>query len=302
MPGKVINMLTGVKTKELSLVRRGANNKRIALTKSEDHQMEFAKLLKSVLATEAEGEKELVATLKAAGANDEAVEVAVANFRIQSGFKDKLSKETFAEVAKAAGFEVEKAEEKKPNPFAEKAEDETEDPKKPGFFMNGKKMPTAKSVEIPAEMQKAFDEQNATIAALKKTADESSATVVALRKEAELKGHIAKCEKEFAHVPGLSSEEMGVKLQKAYEVSEDFGKSQEKEWATVSAALKSSDLLEIQGITHSSDGSSAMGKATTIAKEIRKGDPKLTEDQAIAKAWEENPDLYSSYLADNPSS
>lgn len=299
MPGKVINMLTGVKTRELSLVARGANNKRIAFTKSEDRNMKFADLVKTVLDTEAEGEKELIVTLKAASTSDEAIEVAVANFRLQSGFKDKLSKEAFAEVAKAAGFEVEKA---KPNPFAEKA-GETEDPKKPGFFMNGKKMPTAKShtpVEMPAEMKKAFDEQKVELAAIKKESAESKAEVVSLRKAAELKGHIAKCEKDFAYVPGLSSDEMGTKLQKAYEVSEDFGKAQEKEWATVSAALQKSTLLQTQGITHSTDGSSATGKAEAIAKEIRKGDPKLTKEQAIAKAYEENPELYTEYLADNP--
>ena len=48
-------MLTSVQTAEVSLVRRGANNKRFALTK-EDRTMKFAELLKSVLDTEAEGE------------------------------------------------------------------------------------------------------------------------------------------------------------------------------------------------------------------------------------------------------
>ena len=294
---RVINILSGVETRELSLVRNGANNKRIALTKSEDQDMDFAKLLKSVLATEAEGEKELIVTLKAAGANDEAIEIAVANFRLQTGFKDKLSKEHFSKVAKAAGFEVAKAAHK------DKAEDEEEDPKKPGFFMNGKKMPTSKShtpSEIPAEIQKTLDDQKAELQAVKKESAESKAEVVALRKEGDLKDYIAKCAKDFAHVPGMSSKERGAKLQKCYEVSEEFGKEQEKEWATVSAALKGSALLKAQGITHSGDGSSATGKAEAIAKELRKDDPKLTKEQAIAKAYDENPELYDDYLADHP--
>ena len=298
MPGKVINMLTGVKTRELSLVRRGANNKRIALTKSEDQHMDFAKLLKSVLATEAEGEKELIVTLKAAGANDEAVEIAVANFRLQAGFRDKLSKEHFSQVAKAAGFEISKA----GHEDKDKAEDEEEDPKKPGFFMNGKKMPTAKShtTEIPAEIQKTLDDQKAELQAVKKESAESKAEVASLRKAGDLKDYISKCAKDFAHVPGMSSEERGAKLQKCYEVSESFGEEQEKEWATVSAALKGSDLLKAQGIASSSDGSSAMGKVEAIAKEIRKNAPSLTKEQAMAEAWAENPELYTEYLADNP--
>lgn len=297
MPDEVINMLTGVTTEELSLVRRGANNKRIALTK--DHQMTIAQLLKSVLATEAEGEKELVAKLKKSGANDDAVEIAVANFRMQSGFKDKLSKEQFSEIVKAAGFakaghDDEDEEDEKTD---HKAEDEEEDPKKPGFLMNGKKMEKS---HMTSEMKKAFDEQSATIAKLEKSAKESYDKVVKLEKAAELKGHIAKCEKEFPHVPGMTVEAMGEKLQKAFEVSDDFGKQQEKEWATVSAALKNSTLLKTQGHINSDDGSSAMGRVNKIAKELRSSDSSLTKEQAVAKALDENPELYNEYLSDNP--
>ena len=72
MPSNSINMLTNLGTKELSLVRRGANNKRFALTKSED-VMPLEELLKSVLETPAEGEDNLVASLKSAGADEEAI-------------------------------------------------------------------------------------------------------------------------------------------------------------------------------------------------------------------------------------
>lgn len=186
----VINMLTGVRTDEVSLVRRGANNRRFALTKSEDRDMKFPELLQSVLATKAEGEDELVATLKSADATDEAIEVAVAQYRFQNGFKDKLSPDTFATVAKAAGFEVSKASE----------EGEEEDPEKPGFLMNGKKMPEKKTDDMPEETRKAFDEQAATLARLEKEASAKDARIEKIEKEALRKEYVTKCADEFSHV------------------------------------------------------------------------------------------------------
>ena len=293
---KVINMLTNVQTAEVSLVRRGANNKRFALTKSEDPTMKFNELLKTVLATPAEGEAELITTLKAADASEEAIEVAVANFRMQSGFADKISKDEFAAVAKAAGFEVEKA----------KKKEEDEDGKpfpgaKPPF---GGKKKTAKShvpADMPEEVRKAFDEQNAEMETVRKEAADAQAEVAKLRKEGELKDFIAKCSEKYSHVPGMSVDEMGTMLQKAYEVSEDFGKQLEKSWGETSEAVEKSVLLQTQGTAHSTHGgSSAWGQMEKIAKELKEADPKLSNSDALAKAIEKNPDLYNQYLEENP--
>lgn len=294
----VINMLTSVQTAELSVVRRGANGKRFALTKSEDPGMNFSELLKNVLDTPAEGEAQLIETLKSAGADEDAINVAVANFRVQSGFKDKLSEEQFSAVAKAAGFDVEKVRDKK------REDEDEEDPRRPGFFRSGKRMPTAKShtpADMPAETRKTFDEQNASIELLRKEAAADKAEVVSLKKEAERKEYITKCTKEYSHVPGQSAEDMGKMLQEAYDVSKGFGEQLEKQWKETSTALKASALLKAQGMTHSpSDSSSAMGQLETIAKEFIAKDPKMSKDIAISKALEARPDLYPEYLAENP--
>jgi len=295
---KIINMLTNVKTAELSLVRRGANNKRFALTKSKDETMKIAPLLATVLATVAEGEAELVTTLKAAGADEGAVEVAVANFRLQTGFKDQISKDEFAAVAKAAGFEVAKA--------SKAEEDDTaEDPKKPGFMMNGKKMAPAKKSHVPAdmpeEMRKAFEEQSATLERLEKEAKDKDARIEKIEKEAVLKEYVAKCATEFSHVPGMSAADMGDMLQKAYEVSEDFGKKLEKQWGDTSVAIKKSSLLNVQGASHAThDGASAWGKVEAIAKEYVEKDATLSMSKALDMAMQKNPELYNEYLNENP--
>ena len=296
MPEKVINMLTRLDTREVSLVRRGANNKRFAFTK--EHDMKFEQLLKTVLDTEAEGEETLIATLKSAGASDDSIEVAVANFRLQAGFKDKLSKEEFAVVAKAAGFEVAKAKKKED----EEDEDEDEDG---GFPFGGKKKKkTDKShlpADMPVEMRKAFNDQAAEMEVIKKENADNKAELVALQKSSELKEYVTKCATLYAHVPGMSTDEMGDMLQKAYEVSEDFGKRLEKQWKETSGALQKSALFQNQGNAHSShDGSSAMGKMETIAKEYIAKDPTMSHDVAIGKVMQDHPELYNEYLSENP--
>jgi hypothetical protein len=262
--------------------------------------MNFQQLLAKVLQTPAEGEAALIETLKSAGASEDAINVATANLRIQSGFKDKLSDEQFSEVAKAAGItvvDVEKAKKKK-----ELGPDD-ENPFKPGFTMAGKKLKAAKSmpVDMPEEMRKAFDEQSEALEAVRKENEASAAKIVELEKSAKLKEYVAKCATSYSHVPGMSVEEMGDMLQKAYEVSEDFGKQLEKQWSSSATALKESALLKQQGATHSvHDGASAFGKMEAVAKELRAADPKLTQPQAMSKAMETHPELYAEYLAENP--
>ena len=78
---KTIRMLSALTTAELSLVKRGANARRFAVTKGMD-DMDFNEILQSVLATEAEGEKGLLQTLKSAGLDEDAMQVAVAQYRL----------------------------------------------------------------------------------------------------------------------------------------------------------------------------------------------------------------------------
>ncbi len=284
---KIINMLTNVQTGEVSLVRRGANNKRFALTKSE-YAMNINELVKTVLSTEAEGESALVSTMKSAGLDEDSIAVAVANFRLQSGFSDKFSKEAFAEVAKASGYEPAKGKKKK-----SEGEDEDED-KKPSF------MKSSTPADIPEPMRKAYEEQKATIARLQKEAEENSTKLTALRKEAERKEYVAKCATEYAHVPGMSSEEMGGMLQDAYEVSKDLGEKLEKQWAETSKALKESALLKTAGAVTTHDGSSAWAKMQKMAAEAQKKDPSLGSGQAMTQVIKQHPDLYNEYLSENP--
>ena len=265
MPKK-INKLTKLKTLEVSLVARGANNKLFALTKSGD--IEMKDVILEVLKAEAEGEKELVETLKSQGKDEDFISVATANYRLQTGFKDIVDAEGLANVAKAAGLE---GDEEKPcdlPPTPPENEDKTVDETR------GEEM---------KEVEKAF---NAKLEALQKAAEAKDERIAKLENEARHVSLVAKCEAEFSHVPGLNSDEQAVMLAKAYDVSEEFGASLEKQWSATS------ELVAANVATVHKTREVSNGKLSAVVKNLRKENPALSEDLAIAKALENNPELY----------
>lgn len=298
-----ITKLTRIQTQEVSLVKRGANNKRFALTKSKESEMSFHELLKSVLETEAEGEGQLVESLKAAKASEEAIQCAIANYRLQNGFRDKLSKEEFAEVAKAAGYAMlEKKKEEK-----EEEEDEEEGKKPfPGAAPPFKKKKTEKShvpADMPPEMERIFKEQQEELESLRKAYDETRERLEKEEKERVRKEYVAKCANAYSFVPGMTADAMGEMLQKAYDVSEEFGQQLEKQWQQTNEAISKSDLLTTQGLALSNDGrcDGAWAKMQNLAKqEIQKAEGGLSEAQALNQVMKEHPELYAEYLDENP--
>lgn len=280
-------MLTQLQTGEISLVRRGANDKRIALTKSED-DMPLEELLKSVLETEAEGEQALIESLKAAKIDDEAIEIAKANYRMQHGFKDKLSEDALAVVVKAAGY------------WTKARDDDDDDKPFPGAkppFGGKKKTKDKKShvpADMPAEMAAIFKTQQEELSVVKKQLDDE-------RRERVRKEYVVKCADEYSYVPGMSSEQMGEMLQKAYEVGDDFGKQLEGQWATTSAAVKKSSLMDASGrlVTNGGGGGGPIDKLNAIAKE-KATKEKISFAKAFDQALVENKPLYDEYLSDNP--
>jgi hypothetical protein len=90
--------------------------------------------------------------------------------------------------------------------------------------------------------------------------------------------------------------ELGEVLKTAYGVSDEFG-------TQVEGLLKAANTQIAQGNLFASFGKS--GAEVTVsasvdaaAAELRKGDPSLTREQAITKAYEQNPALYAEYMAD----
>ncbi len=68
--------------------------------------------------------------------------------------------------------------------------------------------------------------------------------------------------------------------------------------ASVEAIEKSGAFREVGASGHIADGSTAIAKAKALAAEIKKNAPELTDNQAMAKVWEANPNLMAEYDAE----
>jgi hypothetical protein len=244
--------------------------------------MDLHEVLQSVLATEAEGEKALTQTLKSAGLDEDGIGVAIAQYRLQHGFKDKVSKDAFAAVAKAAGYgAVKKAE--PPTP-----------PKPPE--------PRGKPAGMPPEMEAVWKSQQDAISVANERADKMEQRLEQVQKDAQRKDYVAKCEREFAHVPGMTAEQMADMLLQAESVSKEFAASLEKQWKDTAEAVKQSPLLRASGATGPrSTSGDAWSQMQALSKElVRKSAGELTSAKALDRVMAENPDLYQDYLQQNP--
>ena len=286
MPSRPINKLVGTKTAELSLVPRGANGRRVAMTK--EHDMSFDEVLKQVLATEAEGEADHMTALAKSGVEGDALEAARAQFRMMSGFSDQLSVDDLAAIGKAAGYDIAKA---------VKPEEGVRDDKTRA--RSGKPDPKASQTDrLGKEAQQAVDE-------VRKELDDERSARVALEKQigdmqrdSIRKEFVTRCEKEFSHVPGKTAEQLADILLQS---SEPVRKELEEMWASMSETVKKSDLIRGAGTPgggHS--GAAGHDQLTTIAKELMAKDKELTYAKAYDQAYRENPQHYQDYLAENP--
>lgn len=166
--------------------------------------------------------------------------------------------------------------------------DEEEDYEDDGDFDDmDKGCKTRKSAEDVDHMQElfksAFERQNERIAELEKSLAMKEFTGIA---------------KKFAAL-GENEDELAKTLYDMHEADESLYNSY------VASLEKSLDLVEKSGIFAEigksgaiGGPSTAVGKVQAIAKSYTEKDPTLTYEQAIAKAWENNPELIAEYEAE----
>lgn len=165
--------------------------------------------------------------------------------------------------------------------------------KKPAEKKGGKKPKLTEVEKAVVELQKA----QMKIAELEKTAMEAKHALVQ-------KEYIEKASKEFGHIPGVSSEQLGIVLKHASETMSP------EHYTTLNTVLKASEAILAQNIltqtigvkadARMSDGSAASrlhAKATEIMGTIQKSGEKVTYEKAYMKAMQENPALYQEYLS-----
>lgn len=305
-PDEIITMLSGLTTAELTLCKRGINERRFAVTKSGGLSMD-PEVLQAIMGTPAEGEVEFVKTLKSQGVTDEEkVSAAVASFRVQKGLKDLVDAKTMASVAKAAGYEqTDKA--VTPN--------EGKDDKKPDAT-SGKVDPKAKQGQGPVkkslDLSQLDDESRKQVEAVFKSHDSMIARTAALEEvvksmqaDAAERQYVAKAQKDYGHLP-LEERQLGLMLKSAHEFSPEFAQGFETLLGRMDEMVTKSAMLTTMGAVRKANEGGAWAKIDTLAKGmVRKsveGGSNLTHAQAIdlVLKTEEGAELYREYLGDNP--
>lgn len=303
--------LFGATVREVSLVGRGANGKRFLLKKEDRMKIER---VKEIIAKAMDGEDRVTAVLKDKGLDEAQVAGLTAAVRLVAEVAKGLPEGLVAEVLKAV--DIVKAEKPQTPDLAAileaikgtVAKDKEAIEKiagaiaglkdKPGPQLLMKADGTPDWEKIPADMQpvvKALWERaektGKNFEQVQKELDEERET----RRAAE---RVAKAE-TFTHVP-LAKEKL-VGVLKALEALPEADRQEiEGLLDTVQKAVAQGELFKVLG----RDGpapDSAEGKLSAIAKALKEADPKLTDEQAMARALEANPELYGQYMDDrNP--
>lgn len=302
----IITMLSGLTTAELTLCKRGINERRFAVFKSGGFSMD-PEVLQAILNTPAEGEKEFVGVLKSQGVTDEEkVNAAVASYRVQKGLKDLVDDKTMASVAKAAGYEK-----------SDKAvtPNEGKDDKKPDAT-SGKVDPKAKQGQGPVkkslDLSKLDDDSRQQIEAVFKSHDSMIARTSALeevvksmRADAAEKEYVAKAAKEYGHLP-LEERQLGLMLKSAHDMNPDFAKGFETLLGRMDEMVAKSAMLTTMGAVRKANEGGAWAKIDGLAKGMVQksveGGNNLSHAQAIdlVLKTEQGAELYREYLGDNP--
>ena len=283
-----MNMLTHLSTLEISNVKKAANRKRYAITKSEKKMSVDTKQVVTVVA---EGETEFVETLKSEGASEDRIAAEVAIYRIKKNCADVLPK-----VAKAH---------KEPD-GDEQGADESDDAymkraKKCGFEPKKKTAKSADSQEpeMDAKVEAMFKSMNEKL----ETVEKSNRELTDRNRKLE---YITKAEKEFPYAPG-STEENAMLLKSAHDAGPKAEEAMLANLKRMSEFVqKNQTIMQASGVAGGATGhGDAEAKMQALAKSItmksEDGRP-LTDAQRMVQVMKtaEGRELYNQYLAENP--
>jgi len=249
MAEKSINALTNLETLGVSLVRRGANKRKFAITKSEGPIMDekAIELLTTVLKEASyDGEEKVLEQLKKAQLDEKAMNAVNGAIRILSAFSDNPEiKKLLAGLKAAVGGEgypmpkaAKKADDKKPTGYPmpmQKALEGMPDEQRAAFEPVMKALWEASEAAATERIQKAEERAVKTEAILKSERDER------LSKE-----FVAKAATEYSNVPG-KSEELGAILKSLHDASPELCSKIEGVLKSAQAILKEGSILVEKG-------------------------------------------------------
>ena len=280
-----MNELSNLKPLKVSLVKRGANlKKRFPITKSEEQEMDWNEVLKAVIITEIDQDKELDEFLKASEDMEEEGKKAIkAAMRILASFKEKIPEEAMNKIAALAGFESKRCSDEEMKKELDEVKKQLEEAKKGDSDMS-----------MSEEIKKQFDDmrkehQNELERVRKQLEEQTDAN--------KLAEWISKAEKQLEFYPDKTAQELGAKLFKLEKADPELAKEQFEDMVNVSKKLEQSRMFEEVGVTGRGDqANSIIEIVAKEADEMIKANPKLTKEQAEAMVYKNNPKYYAAYL------
>ena len=261
---------------EVSLVPRGANNKKFFMVKNEEGGFNmFYEVLKELLEVEIENEKEVDKILKDYNVNEDGIEPTKALIKILKSYREEFPDNYLELVGSLCGFNSSK---------------KIEDSKKDVNLINKEDI---SKLEVNDEIKKSLE-------VLFKQNEEISKQNDLLKKEIEkekdlklINEYIGIC-KEFDCL-NINNEEFGKVLKEVSSVNKENVDKIIEVLKSANELVKKGDVFKEVGSSSYSESSSAWDKIEKCAVEIMENE-KVSKEVALTRAMERNSDLYDEYV------
>lgn len=279
-----VTALTDVETLEVSLVKRGANNKRIAIAKSEDSMSKkIEEVIKEAMALPLENEAAIDESLAKAGLSADAASAVKAAVQALSAFKDEMP-----DLAKVISMLGEMLGADKPEAPA--------DASKPAEAELQKKLDALwKSNAEAVELLKKAELRAVEAETAKNTAEE---VLKKERAEAEFKELVTVCERDYPFVAG-SAEQKAKTIVALQASAPDQVTAIRESWKLANEQLAQSPVFKSAGSDAPvSAPATAKGKFDAKIDSLRTANPSLSYEQAFTHVFKNEPALRVEMLAE----
>lgn len=290
-----INSLTDIEIDEISVVKRGANRKnKVLFFKSDEGELNMEKSFEEILEElvgHPEGPaifddlKKAEELLKQAKLSAKAMNAVKGALRMLNAFKDEVPKDVMSKLAGLAGYGYAEPA-RKDDDTSDKPDEEPKEPAQKSAVPEEIPEPIRKEL---TRLEKALEEKDGEINKLKSDNEE-------IKKESRRKDILRKVADKFSAVP-IGSDDLTDMLMSLDDNPEMLEKI-EKLLLTTNEIVAESIVFKELGAGGGGAGGDAMQQIEKKATEIRKADPSISQEKAVAIVMKENPALYDQYEAE----
>lgn len=326
MSNKKANILYNFDVDEVSLVTKGANKKKFAITKKENQvpqELDHEKILKNVELKREEASAQIIEVLKEEELDENGMSGLQSAMAILQSVRALLPEGMNIRISddsdKYDGVTLSIRKEDEPNLPDDGKVSGSAKKKKKKPSMNLGETEMKKSEDLVDFIQKAEgledDQRESLTQIIKESAMNDQETIKKAEAEAEkvqkentdlkaeneaLNDRIEKLEvsekasrveKDASLFPSLNQEEIKKALTDAIEISDDHYEMIKKSFTSAEEIAKSSHSAITKEFGSNGEGAE-VDPLQAKADEIKKADPSLTAEQAYTKALSANPDLY----------